>query len=134
MCKERWRTRDRLLEYDINIMPARPHTAGLAMIYPWEDFSWEIPDYQILGEWLFSLAVASGYQGSKNDLRNNFGSYLERNHQEIIFGTLSTFPVSGEKNKLYFDLTEKILYYWDNEYIPANAMIIANTILEGGEA
>jgi len=37
MCKERWRTRDRLLEYDISIMPARPRTAGLAMVYPWEN-------------------------------------------------------------------------------------------------
>jgi len=34
MCKERRRTRDRLLEYD---MLARPHTAGLAMVYPWEN-------------------------------------------------------------------------------------------------
>jgi hypothetical protein len=35
---------------------------------------------------------------------------------------------------LYFDLDEKILYYWDNEYIPVNAMLITNTILNGGEA
>jgi len=37
MCKERWRTRDRLLEYDESIMPLRPHSAGLSMIYPWEN-------------------------------------------------------------------------------------------------
>lgn len=34
---------------------------------------------------------------------------------------------------LYFDLDEKILYYWDNEYKPVNALLIANTILHGGE-
>jgi hypothetical protein len=34
---------------------------------------------------------------------------------------------------LYFDLNEKILYYWDNAYIPVNAMLIAHTILDGGE-
>jgi len=37
-------------------------------------------------------------------------------------------------NVLYFDIDNKILYYWDNEYLPANTMLIANTILEGGEA
>ena len=35
---------------------------------------------------------------------------------------------------LYFDLDGKILYYWDNEYIPVNAMLITNTILNGGDA
>jgi len=35
---------------------------------------------------------------------------------------------------LYFDLETKILYYWDNEYIPVNAMLIANTIIDGGDA
>ena len=35
---------------------------------------------------------------------------------------------------LYFDLSEKVLYYWNEEYIPVNAMLIANTIVNGGEA
>jgi len=35
---------------------------------------------------------------------------------------------------LYFDLNEKILYYWDGEYIPVNAMLIADTIVNGGDA
>jgi hypothetical protein len=35
---------------------------------------------------------------------------------------------------LYFDLNDKILYYWDGEYIPVNAMLIAHAILEGGDA
>jgi len=35
---------------------------------------------------------------------------------------------------LYFDLDAKILYYWDKEYIPINAMLIARTILNGGGA
>jgi hypothetical protein len=53
---------------------------------------------------------------------------------EIIYGVLREFPEIGDTNKLYFDLEEKILYYWDGEYIPVNAMLIANTVLEGGEA
>ena len=37
--------------------------------------------------------------------------------------------------KLYFDLDDKILYYWSGtEYTPVNAMLIAHTILNGGEA
>jgi hypothetical protein len=35
---------------------------------------------------------------------------------------------------LYFDLDEKVLYYWNEEYIPVNTMLITNTILNGGEA
>jgi len=42
--------------------------------------------------------------------------------------------VVGERNKLYFDLGENILYFWDGEYTPVNAMLIANTIIDGGEA
>ena len=52
----------------------------------------------------------------------------------IIFEIFNNFPQYGSSQNLYFDLNEKILYYWDNEYIPVNAMLIANTTLEGGDA
>ena len=45
---------------------------------------------------------------------------------------LVLFPEEGEVSKMYFDTEEKILYYWDNEYYPVNATLIANTIIEGG--
>lgn len=45
---ERHRTRDRLLEYDINIMPPHPHSAGLSMVYPWENVSLKMLETQIL--------------------------------------------------------------------------------------
>jgi len=51
-----------------------------------------------------------------------------------MFATYANFPEEGTTSKLYFDLEEKVLYYWDNDYIPVNAMLIANTILNGGEA
>lgn len=51
-----------------------------------------------------------------------------------MFATYSEFPETGINSKLYFDLEEKILYYWENSYIPVNAMLIANTSLNGGEA
>ena len=80
------------------------------------------------------LASQFGYSGTREDFYYYFGSYLERNIQEILFDSYDNFPETGEINKLYFDLDEKILYYWNNEYIPVNAMLITDTILNGGEA
>ena len=41
----------------------------------------------------------------------------------------------ANESNFNFDLNEKILYYWGGEeYIPVNAMLIAETIVNGGEA
>lgn len=153
----RARTRDLLLEYDIHIMPPRPRAAGLSMVYPWlnsnkADFGWvdipPIPDtaefkivypwetvgLSILGDQIYMLAAMSGYTGTREEFHRYFGSYLEMNKWEILFETYDNFPETGEIEKLYFDLDEKILYYWDNEYLPVNAMLITSTILNGGDA
>lgn len=127
MCKERWRTRDLLLEYDSYIVPPRPRAAGLGVIYPWENTS-----ISVLIEQLFTIAAKSGFIGDKTDFKNHFGSYLQ--NKEVIYDVFDNFPEIGEEDKLYFDLEEKILYYWDTEYIPVNAMLIANTTINGGEA
>lgn len=34
---ERYRTRDRLIEYDFDLIAPFPHSAGLPIIYPWEN-------------------------------------------------------------------------------------------------
>lgn len=153
----RERTRDLLLEYDLRIMPPRPRAAGLAMVYPWlnsnyEQGSWIIPpipdtaEFQviypwesiglsILGDQIYMLAAGSGYTGTREEFHHYFGSYLENNRWEILFEEFRNFPETGEEDKLYFDLDEKILYYWaGNSYTPVNAMLIAHTILEGGGA
>lgn len=153
----RERTRDLLLEYDLRIMPPRPRAAGLAMVYPWlnsnsEELGWTIPpipntaEFQvvypwetvglsILGDQIYMLAAQSGYHGTREEFHRYFGSYLETNSWEILFEQYENFPQVGLSTKLYFDLGENILYYWDgNEYTPVNAMLIANTILDGGEA
>ena len=152
----RVRTRDLLLEYDPRIMPPRPRTAGLAMIYPWlnsnvadqgwvtlpipdtEEFKvvypWESIGLSILSDQIYVLASNSGYHGTREEFHHYFGSYLETNRWEILFESFSNFPETGEQDKLYFGLDENILYYWNNEYIPVNAMLITNTILQGGEA
>jgi len=52
-----------------------------------------------------------------------------------MFDNFSNFPNEGEIDKLYFDLDEKILYYWAGTgYTPVNALLIMDTILKGGEA
>ena len=127
MCKERWRTRDLLLEYDKAIMPPRPRAAGLGIIYPWEN----APISSLIKQ-LFMIAAGSGFDGTEADFKTHFGAYLQ--NKPIIYDIFDNFPNEGDINKLYFDLDEKILYYWDNEYIPVNAMLIANTIINGGEA
>lgn len=152
----RERTRDLLLEYDIRIMPPRPRAAGLAMVYPWLNsnmtsegwvtlpipdttefntvYPWESVGLNILGDQIYLLAARSGYTGTREEFHHYFGSYLENNKWEILFEEFNNFPKVGEINKLYFDLTDKILYYWNGEYIPVNAMLITDTILQGGGA
>ena len=154
----RERTRDLLLEYDLRIMPPRPRAAGLAMVYPWLNsnsesqgwtnippipdtaefqvvYPWESIGLNILGDQIYLLAANSGYHGTREEFHRYFGSYLETNRWEILFESFSNFPEQGEIAKLYFDLDNKILYYWaGNEYIPVNAMLIAHTIINGGEA
>ena len=150
----RRQTRDLLLEYEPTIMPLHPRAGGLAIIYPWGNnndsgsamppfpnpsaiesiYPWEMQNLAIMGDWLFSFAAKSGYNGTREEFYKYFGSYLETNRQEILFETFENFPSVGTKDMLYFDLNEKILYYWDQEYIPVNALLIAHTILDGGEA
>ena len=150
----RHRTRDLLLEYEPTIMPLHPRAGGLAIVYPWGNnneaggvmppfpnpsaissiYPWEMQNLAILGDWLFSFAANSGYKGTREEFYKYFGTYLETNRQEILFETFDNFPSVGTEDMLYFDLNEKILYYWDGEYIPVNAMLIANTIVQGGEA
>lgn len=150
----RRQTRDLLLEYEPTIMPLHPRAGGLAIIYPWGNnndsgstmppfpnpsaiesiYPWEMQNLAIMGDWLFSFAANSGYNGTREEFYKYFGSYLETNRQEILFEKFENFPSVGIKDMLYFDLNEKILYYWDQEYIPVNALLIAHTILDGGEA
>lgn len=153
--RERKRTRDLLLEYDISIMPPRPRADGLSIAFPWGNanlidntdgtmpptptaaemaslYPWANTAITILMHQFYIVAVQHGYTGSEQDYFNSFGTYV--GDKCIIYGTLMKFPNPGSKDKLYFDLEEKILYYWDEGYIPVNAMLIANTYLDGGEA
>lgn len=154
MCHERRRTRDLLLEYDASIMPPRPRAAGLEMVYLWSNdllnhapdlptttdsniniiYPWENTNLNILSQQLYQIAANSGYNGTYNEFKQYFGFYLQTNKQEIVFDIYDNFPEQGLSDLLYFDLQNKILYHWNNGYEPVNAMLIANTILNGGEA
>ena len=152
---ERYRTRDLLLEYDTNIMPPHPRAGGISVVYPWGSsvwdnvvdmsipntphtttlsmiYPWENTSLNILSHQLFLLAVMNGFNGTEEDFKELFTSYVGA--RSIMFAKYSDFPEVGTDSKLYFDLEEKILYYWDNDYLPMNAMLIAETTLEGGGA
>lgn len=153
----RERTRDLLLEYDVHIMPPRPRAAGLGLVYTWlnsnlpntdtiynvpvpqtAEFSivypWESIGLSMLSDQIFILASRSGYNGTREEFHRYFGSYLESNRQEILFEEYNNFPQVGTEDMLYFDLNEKILYYWNNGYYPIDASAIAYDVVNGGEA
>ena len=152
---ERYRTRDLLLEYDMSIMPPHPRAGGLAIVYPWGSsmwdntvdmtvpvrphtttlamvYPWENTSLNILSHQLYLLAVSYVFEGTEDDFKNLFSTYVGA--RSIMFARFSDFPEEGIAEKLYFDLEEKVLYYWEGEYLPVNAMLIANTKLDGGEA
>ena len=125
---ERYRTRDRLLEYDQAIVPPHPTTAGIAQVYPWANIA-----LSTLLRQLYELALQNGFGGTINEFTNLF--FTQLGDKQIIFEqSLNEFPEEGNTEKLYFDQDDNILYYWEDEYIPINAMLINDTILNGGNA
>ena len=101
MCRERRRTRDRLLEYDSFIMPYHPRQAGLSMVYPWENINLSVLQKQI-----YQIALNEGFQDSEQAFWNRFSQ------DNIVFGTLNTFPIDGNEKALYFDTNSESLYYF----------------------
>lgn len=124
---ERRRTRELLLAYNSNILPMQPFQENSIITYPWE-----YTQLATIEKQLYQIAKNSGFNGTENDFLLNFGRYIS--NRSIIYDIYINFPEIGETDKLYFDLEEKILYYWDNGYYPVRATLITNTILEGGEA
>ena len=121
--RERFRTRDRLLEYDTSIMPLTP-TAGasMPMIYPWENASLAILSHQI-----FKLAQASGYTGPEDLLFKRFDAGAIHH-----YSSLADFPVPGVEGDLYFDTTSQIVYYYvstTNEIDAAKIALVGGAIV-----
>ena len=151
---ERVRTRDLLLEYDKAIMPPKPRLAWLSNIYSWGSttldnlngeeppipnqqdihsiYPWENISLSIFSNQLYKVAIINGFIGTEREFIDRFINYVS--DKQIIFDNFNNFPQFGSTQKLYFDQIEKILYYWDQKYIPVNAMLITNTTINGGEA
>lgn len=107
-------TRDLLLEYDEYILPVRPRrTAGLSMIYPWENLELTILSKQIL-----EIAKQYGYTGDEKAFWNHFSEGT------IITGTLDTFLIPGNEKNLYFDTNTNILYYYKVSSEPVNSALL----------
>lgn len=132
----RRRTRDLLLDCESlsgsdweGLIPC-PHGSDLPIIYPWEDIK-----LNILGDKIYLLASQSGYTGTKEEFRESFGSFFQQNQQQIVLDHFANFPAVGNSTRFYFDIDDQVMYYWNGSaYAPINTMLIANTILEGGEA
>lgn len=150
---ERYRTRDLLLEYDYSIMPARPRTAGLPIIYPWENQSLSVISYQ-----LYEIAKSNGFEGSIEEFCENYAKVFASG--TVVKIPLSQFPTPGNELNLYLDTEGGTLYYYktvsevnmelvnyvgaqiagrseDNDYylyIPVKAASIENLILRCGNS
>ena len=148
MCQERRRTRDRLLEYDPSIIIPTPHTAGLAMIYPWENTS-----LSVLSNEIYQIVQRYGYQGTEAEFWFRFTGGT------LVVGTLATFPIEGNVQNLYLDKETDTLYHYkiyqgiintkvaedlgativniENDitylYIPIKSMLIEDVVINGGE-
>lgn len=176
---ERKRTRDRLIEYDISIMPLYPHSGGIAVPYPQEAenititipsiiaearlkaiYPWENYSLTILSHQMYLIARDSGFPGTEKQFLEKFGSLNTITENNVIVGTINTFPIEGDTNALYLDKETGILYYFkatenrineeiaaitgavikgkENEmtflYIPVRALLIEDTILNCGDA
>ena len=148
-------TRDRLLDYDFSIVPAVPHSAGLNLVYPWENFTLVSLSKQIL-----TLARQNGYEGDESTFWSRFAEGI------VHTGTIDSFPIPGCEQDLYLDNETEILYYFkattetiytelaarvgvaivgqsiieDTQeiitylYIPVRALLIEDTILNCGSA
>lgn len=136
---ERWRTRDRLLEYDFNIVPPHPHSAGIPFIYPLEEmnlspllplsinsaelpviYPWEEMHTAIIEREIYEIAVKNGYDGTAEHLWSVFSA-----DGFVVTGTIDTFPIPGNENNLYLDEETGILYYFKATSNPVDEEAVA---------
>ena len=114
--RERYRTRDRLLDYNISLFPITPKTTILPSIYPWENIT-----NSRLSNQLYEIAKNHGYTGNETDFLNKFSATSD----SIVTGTLMTFPIPGIETNLYFDTETGILYYFTATNSPIDLNLIA---------
>lgn len=92
--RERKRTRDRLLDFSF-IIPPEPSPS----IIPY-------PDFSFLKTSIYAIAVEHGYSGTEEEFWSNLGN------NELVVGTLATFPAQGDTDCLYLDSETSTLYHY----------------------
>lgn len=152
MCEQRWKTRDRLLEYDINVENIEPNPIILNNVFPWDNLQ-----LSVLGQQLYMIAANNGYTGTRDTFLERFALGSEPNF--VVCDTRADFPAIGSIATLYLDHSTSILYYAistatldavlleriggfigteENHlyycYIPVRALPIEDIILNGGGA
>ena len=115
-------TRDLLLMYDDTIVPSYPHSAGLSIVYPWENIA-----LSSLAKQFFELAKSKGYTGDEEMLWSRFinGS--------LVRGNANNFPTIGDENNLYLDSESETLYYFKitNEILDQELFARMGAIVSG---
>lgn len=98
MNKERWRTRDLLLEEN-----KYQAANSIQTVYPWEQLQRSQLEQQLYG-----IAVDSGFEGTFAEFAIKFlANYINGN---IVIGTIDTFPENGNKKDIYLDTNTNSLY------------------------
>lgn len=148
MNKERWKTRDLLVDSSKINTPF----SSIKTVYPWENMQLDMLSKQI-----YQIAQNYGYSGDEKAFWDKFSN------GPVVISTVDEFPVVGEEDRLYLDKESGILYYFiattnviyhelanaldvnisgENTeedqtvtylYIPIKAMPIENLILSGGD-
>ena len=121
---ERWRTRDRLIDYDFNLVPPVPHSGGIPFVFPPQEmnvspffplvddislpsiYPWENLALAALESEIFQIAQNNGYTGDAATLWSRFSDGV------VHIGTIDTFPVPGNIQDLYLDKETNILYHF----------------------
>lgn len=96
--RERKKTRDRLLDYEL---PPMPFNVIPPMVYPWNNLAEQLNSY------FYTLAQNEGFKGTSEEL---WQLLLK---DSIYLGTYETFPEIGEQGVLYIDKNTRIVYIYE---------------------
>lgn len=150
--RERYRTRDRLLDFTTSMLPPHLEQEGPSLVYPYANVNLAMLEQEIL-----AIAESYGFEGNMDALWNRLLSI-----SGIVRDIVTNFPEIGEPNVFYLDTESDILYYYKQTtsqvdpataeengiyiagfdeqtgttylYIPVRAMLIEDSILNGGNS
>lgn len=106
MNRERWRTRDLLLNTE-NYQPdtTTGNISSIQAVYPWENMQ----KSQLIQQ-LYDIAADNGYTGTQEEFLQKYAESYSNG--TIAAGAIDEFPIPGNPQDLYFDNNTGILYYY----------------------